>query len=34
MEDKDGGDCNQTYIDYRTNGIGVVALISGFEKDA
>jgi hypothetical protein len=36
MEDNDGGKCNPTYIDRktRTNGRGVVALFSSFEKDA
>jgi hypothetical protein len=34
MEDNDGGECNPTYIDQRTNGRGVVALFSGFENDA
>jgi hypothetical protein len=34
MEEDDGGDCDQTYIDQRTNGRGVVALFSCFENDA
>jgi hypothetical protein len=34
MEDNDGGECNPTYINQRTNGRGVVALFSGFENDA
>jgi hypothetical protein len=33
MEDNDGGKCNPTYINLRTNGRGVVALFSGFEND-
>jgi hypothetical protein len=34
MEDNDGGECNPTYIDRRTNGRGVVALFSCFENDS
>jgi hypothetical protein len=34
MEDNDGGKCNPTYIDQRTHGRGVVALLFGFENDA
>jgi hypothetical protein len=34
MEDNDGGECDPTYIDQRTNGRGVVLLLSGFENDA
>jgi hypothetical protein len=34
IEDNDGGKCNPTYINQRTNGRGVVALFSGFENDA
>jgi hypothetical protein len=33
MEDNDGGKCNPTYIDQRTNKRGVVALFSSFEND-
>ncbi len=34
MEDNDGGECDPTYIDQRTNERGVVALFSSFEIDA
>jgi hypothetical protein len=34
IEVNDGGKCNSTYIEHRTNGRGVVALFSGFENDA
>jgi hypothetical protein len=34
MEDNDGGKCNPTYIDQRTNKRSFVALFSGFENDA
>jgi hypothetical protein len=34
MEDNDGGKCNPTYIDQRTNKRGDVALFSSFENDA
>jgi hypothetical protein len=34
MENNDGGECNPTYIDQRTNGRGVVVLFCGFENDA
>jgi hypothetical protein len=34
MEYNDGGKCDPIYIDRRTNGRGVVALLSGFENDA
>ncbi len=32
MEVYDGGKCNPTYLDWRTNGRGVAALFSGFKK--
>jgi hypothetical protein len=34
MEDNDGGKCDPTYIDQRTNGRGVVALFFGFDNNA
>jgi hypothetical protein len=34
MEDNDGGVCDPTYIDQRTNKRGVFALFPGFENDA
>jgi hypothetical protein len=34
MEVSDGGKCDPTYIECRTNGRGCFALFFGFEKDA